>query len=159
MEGTLSETEAVPAESMLAPANLSGTAAALADLLRDHKGADALVLDLREMAAWTDFFVIATSTSNTHMDGLDRHIKEFCDERGIDILRRSHKPKGEDAPQPSPQGIEPEVRGSPLEWRIIDLGPIVIHLMSSRARAFYDLERLFSLAGSGGHSPLPGKKQ
>jgi len=139
MEDTL--TEAVPAESMLAPANLSGTATALADLLRDHKGADALVLDLREMAAWTDFFVIATSTSNTHMDGLDRHIKEFCDERGIDILRRSHKPEGEE------------------EWRIIDLGPIVIHLMNSRARAFYDLERLFSLAGSGGHSPLPGKKQ
>jgi len=103
-------------------------ALALGDLLRDHKGADVLVLDLRDIGAWTDFFVIATSSSGTHMDGLDRHIKEFCHERGIDILRRSHKPDGED------------------EWRIIDLGPIVIHLMNSKARAFYDLERLYSMA-------------
>ena len=136
MEGMSPETEAL----------------ALGELLRDHRGADVLVLDLREMAspygagAWTDFFVIATSSSDTHMDGLDRHIKEFCHERGIDILRRSHKPDGEDALQPSPQGVEPEVRGSPLEWRIIDLGPIVIHLMNSKARAFYDLERLYSIA-------------
>jgi ribosome-associated protein len=111
MEGTLPETEAT----------------ALGELLRDHRGADVLVLDLRELGTWTDFFVIATSSSSTHMDGLDRHIKEFCHERGIDILRRSHKPDGED------------------EWRIIDLGPIVIHLMNSKTRAFYDLERLYSI--------------
>ena len=109
--------------------NLIGMAAALGELLRDHKGADVLVLDLRDMGTWTDFFVIATTTSNTHMDGLDLHIKEFCDERGIDILRRSRKPEGD---------VDDE-------WRIIDLGPIVIHLMNSRARAFYDLERLFSM--------------
>jgi ribosome-associated protein len=116
--------------------NLIETATALGELLRDHRGADVLVLDLRDIAspsgagAWTDFFVIATSSSNTHMDGLDRHIKEFCHERGIDILRRSRKPDGED------------------EWRIIDLGPIVIHLMNNKTRAFYDLERLYSMATS-----------
>jgi len=124
MEGTLPETEA----------------AALGELLRDHRGADVLVLDLRDLGAWTDFFVIATSSSDTHMDGLDRHIKEFCHERGIDILRRSHKPDGED------------------EWRIIDLGPIVIHLMNSKARSFYDLERLYSLAsGNNDHSSSSSK--
>ena len=112
MEGMLPETEAL----------------AIGELLRDHRGADVLVLDLRDLGAWTDFFVIATSSSGTHMDGMDRHIKEFCNERGIDILRRSHKPDGED------------------EWRIIDLGPIVIHLMNNKARAFYDLERLYSMA-------------
>jgi len=50
----------------------------LAELLRDHNGADTLVLDLREMGAWTDFFVITTATSDTHLDGLERHVKEFC---------------------------------------------------------------------------------
>ena len=101
---------------------------ALAELLRDHKGGDVLVLDLQKMGTWTDFFVITTATSDTHLDGLERHVKEFCSERGIEILRRSRKPDGED------------------EWRIIDLGPIVIHLMSRRAREFYDLERLYSMA-------------
>jgi ribosome-associated protein len=129
MEGMLPETDA-PLTSSGPMVNLQETVAALGDLLRDHRGADVLVLDLRDLGAWTDFFVIATSSSDTHMDGLDRHIKEFCNERGIDILRRSHKPDGED------------------QWRIIDLGPIVIHLMNSKTRAFYDLERLYSIATS-----------
>jgi ribosome-associated protein len=115
MEDMLSETEA-----------LSG-------LLQEHKGGDVLVLDLRKMGgAWTDFFVIATATSNTHLDGMERHIKEFCNERGIEILRRSRKPT---------VGMQ----GQEDEWRIIDLGSTVIHLMSRRAREFYELERLYSI--------------
>ena len=112
MEDTLSETEALGA------------------LLRDHRGADVVVMDLREMGAWTDFFVIATASSDAHMDGLERHVREFCRENGMEILRRSHRPKGMAALD---------------EWRIIDMGSIVIHLMSDRARAFYDLERLYSV--------------
>ena len=101
----------------------------LGNLLRDHKGMDVLTLDLRDMNAWTDFFVIATSASNAHMDGLQRHIKEFCREKEIEILRRSRKP----------DNVEDE-------WRIIDLGSTVIHLMSQKARDFYDLERLYTMA-------------
>jgi len=113
---------------------LETDAAALGDLLRDHRGADVLVMDLRRMGAWTDFFVIATASSAAHMDGLDRHVKGFCREKGLEILRRSGRPKGGAAAD---------------EWRIIDLGATVIHLMSARARAFYDLERLYS-SGFGG---------
>ncbi|MDR2717157.1 MAG: ribosome silencing factor [Treponema sp.] len=106
---------------------------ALADMLREHKGDDVLILDLRETdGAWTDFFVIATASSNAHLDGLERHVKEFCHEREIEILRRSRKPAGAQAPQD--------------EWRIIDLGSTVIHLMNRRTRDFYDLERLYSMA-------------
>jgi ribosome-associated protein len=102
-------------------------AQALGELLREHKGADVVVLDLREMNAWTDFFVIATASSNTHLDGLERHIKDFSRETGIEILRRSRKPPAEGD-----------------EWRLIDLGSIVVHLMSARAREFYELERLYA---------------
>jgi len=114
---------------------------ALAGLLREHKGDDVLVLDLRKMGAWTDFFVIATATSNTHLDGLERHIKEFCSERGIEILRRSRKPNALYRARASH-----EMQGAEDEWRIIDLGSAVVHLMSRRAREFYDLERLYSMS-------------
>jgi len=120
-------------EDTLLETNLEDNTRALADLLREHKGADVLTLDLRNTdGAWTDFFVIATASSNAHMDGLERHVKEFCHEREIEILRRSRKPAGAQAPQD--------------EWRIIDLGSTVIHLMNSRTRDFYDLERLYSMA-------------
>jgi ribosome-associated protein len=120
---------------------------ALAGLLREHKGDDVLVLDLRKMGAWTDFFVIATATSNTHLDGMERHIKEFCNERGIEILRRSRKPNAlYRARAPHGTRASHEMWGQEDEWRIIDLGSAVIHLMSRRAREFYDLERLYSIS-------------
>jgi ribosome-associated protein len=130
MEGMLPETKA-PA------GNSAGKAAALAlgELLREHKGVDVVVLDLREMNAWTDFFVIATALSDTHLQGLERHIKEFCGERGLEILRRSRKPDSGDD-----------------EWRLIDLGTIIIHLMSERVRSFYELEQLYSPAAPLTHS-------
>jgi ribosome-associated protein len=45
--------------------------------LREHNGQDVTVLDLRGINNWTDFFIIATVTSGTHMDGLERHVKDF----------------------------------------------------------------------------------
>jgi len=114
---------------------------ALGDLLREHKGDDVVALDLREMNTWTDFFIIATATSNAHLDGLERHIKEYCGERGIEILRRSRKPAVSHRARASGSYETPVPED---EWRIIDLGAAVIHLMSRRAREFYELERLYS---------------
>ena len=128
MEDMSAETSAAQPNVAVQTDGVAETASALAGLLGDHKGSDVLALDLRQMGAWTDFFVIATASSDAHMDGLERHVKEFCAERGIEILRRSRRPDGED------------------EWRIIDLGAAVIHLFSRRAREFYDLERLYSMA-------------
>jgi len=125
---------------------------ALAALLREHNGGDVVALDLREMGAWTDFFVIATATSNTHLDGLERHIKEFCGERGIEILRRSRKPGASGRTRVSHGAGSQGTPGHDDEWRVIDLGAAVIHLMSRRAREFYDLERLYSMSYSSSYS-------
>jgi ribosome-associated protein len=91
-------------------------------------------MDLRRTNGWTDFFVIATVNSGTHTQGLERHIKDFCRERRFDILRISPRPRGEQA-------------ASEDGWRIIDLGFAAVHLMTSKTRSFYELERLWS-AGS-----------
>jgi ribosome-associated protein len=108
------------------------TALALGSLLREHKGGDVVILDLRELNFWTDFFVIATVTSGAHQQGLERHIKEFSRDRGVPIERKSRKPGA------GSFAVD--------EWRLIDMGPIVIHLMTSQARSFYELERLWSAA-------------
>ena len=100
----------------------------LGKLLRDYRGKDVTVLDLRDMGSWTDFFVIATVTSGVHLQGLERHVKAFSKEKGIET-RVSARPKAQ---------------YSGDEWLIIDLGTIVVHLMSEKARAFYELERLWS---------------
>jgi len=119
MEDTLQETD--PSVFVISEMVVSE----LGELLREHNGQDVSVLDLRGINNWTDFFIIATCTSRTHMDGLDRHIKEFCREKKIDILGRSRKSTDDD-------------------WRLIDLGWIIIHLMTGRVREFYELERLWA---------------
>ena len=133
-------------EDMLSETDKAKIPYELAELLSSHNGADTMVLDLRQMGAWTDFFVITTATSDTHLDGLERHVKEFCAERGISILRRSRRPSVSARTRVS-YGASASY-GTPAsedEWRIVDLGAIVIHLMSSKTRAFYDLERLYSM--------------
>ena len=101
-------------------------AAEIGNLLQEHKGQDVSVLDLRGVNNWTDFFIIATVTSKTHMDGLEKYTREFCRESDIEIFGRSKTAKsGED------------------EWRIIDLGWAIIHLMTKQARDFYELEKIW----------------
>jgi ribosome-associated protein len=101
-------------------------ARSLGALIQEHQGREVLVLDLRELNSWTDFFIIATVTSGAHVQGLQRHIKEFTAQEGIEILRHRRKAPADD------------------QWNLVDLGSIVIHLMSAQARDFYELERLWN---------------
>lgn len=110
--------------------NPEAAAAAIAELLKEHKGQDVSVMDLRTINNWTDFFIIATASSKTHMDGMERHIKGHCHQREIDILGNSRKARQ-------------SVAAGEDEWRLLDLGWAVIHLMTKQAREFYDLERLW----------------
>ena len=107
---------------------VQSTAIELGKLLDDHRGIDVVIMDMRTLNFWTDFFIIATVTRNTHLSGLERHIKEFVREKGLEILHSSRRPEKDD------------------EWRLLDLGGVVIHLMSTRARQFFELERLWSAA-------------
>ena len=97
----------------------------LVELLRDHKGQNVTKIDLRKFQIWTDYFIIATVSSNIHMEGLHKHIREFCAEKEIETFGSSRKQTDD-------------------KWRLIDLGSVIIHLMTSEAREFYELERLWS---------------
>jgi ribosome-associated protein len=106
---------------------------ALCALLEDHKGADITALDLRELHSWTDYFIIATVASAAHRDGLLRHIKEFAGAEGFPLMR---------GPGKSPSTGAPSTGG----WSLVDMGTVVIHLMSPDVRVFYELEELWSSA-------------
>jgi len=104
----------------------------LGKLLADHNGLNVVVMDMRSLNFWTDFFIIATVTSNTHLSGLQRHIKDYTQEKGMEILHRSKRPDTNEL--------------SSEEWSLLDLGGIVIHLMTAKIRNFFELERLWSAA-------------
>ena len=97
----------------------------IAKLMEDGKGIDVTLLDISGLNSWTDYFVIVTVTSSTHWQGLYKDIKEYIKDNDLEIHVTNRK---------SPDGDD---------WNLIDLGSIVVHLMSESARTFYDLEKLW----------------
>ena len=97
----------------------------IAKLMEDGKGKDVTLLDISGLNSWTDYFVIVTVNSSAHWQGLYKQVKEYIKENDLEIhLTKKKTPDGDD-------------------WNLIDLGAIVIHLMSEQARQFYDLEKLW----------------
>ena len=94
-------------------------------LLHDLKADSVVVLDLRSANIWTDFLVIATVTSGKQATGLENRIMEAAHTLHIEEYRTVRK------------------KSDGEEWKLLDFGNIVIHLMSPAARKFYDLERLW----------------
>jgi ribosome-associated protein len=87
------------------------------------KAEDMKVLDLREITSFTDFFVIC-SVNNP------RQGQAVCDE-----IHRNLKEMGE-----LPFSMEGNASS---EWILMDYGDFLVHIFSTSARAYYELERLW----------------
>jgi ribosome-associated protein len=96
----------------------------LARFIDDHRGIDTVVLDIGERSSFTDFFIITTVSSWTHMKGLFRELRDYLWEAGIRPLNHQ-KIVNEDT------------------WVLMDCGTFVIHLMERDVREFYELEKLW----------------
>lgn len=111
----------------------------------DKKANGLVVLDLRAVASFTDFFVIVGGTNV-------RQVQAVADEV-VERVRREHKSK--------PARVEGY---NSAEWVLLDYGDFIVHVFEEKARRFYDLERLWrdaarvplppELAGSA--APAPG---
>ncbi|ADD28978.1 ribosome silencing factor [Meiothermus ruber] len=90
------------------------------EALEDKKAENVVVLDLTGVSDTLDYFVIATGTSQPHLQALERAVREkLLEDEGI----RANNVEG-----PSPR------------WVLLDYGPVLVHLMSAEAREYYDLE-------------------
>lgn len=94
--------------------------------LQDKKGEDIVILDLRGIAqAVADFFVIATGSSDTHLQALmDSVEKTVAQEAGQ-----------------SPWHIEGRERKL---WVLMDYVDVVVHLFQRQTREYYALEELWA---------------
>ena len=93
--------------------------------LEDMKAFDIVSLDVRGKTSITDFFVIASGTS-------DRHVKSAAESVAFQAKQAGLPPIG----------IEGLAEG---EWALIDLNGVVVHVMQRKVRDFYQLERLWSV--------------
>jgi ribosome-associated protein len=96
----------------------------IARLLEEHRGEETVALDVRGMSSWTDYFVITTVHSMTHLGGLLRALDGYLEAHAIEPLHGDR-------------------RTSRDGWVLLDCGDFVVHLMSRELRDFYQLERLY----------------
>ena len=94
-----------------------------AELLRDNKAQDILVLDLQGHTNITDYFIICTVTSSVQTRALVRNIEEFMGRHEIRPMSRNVKT---DSP-----------------WVLLDYNHFIIHIFLQEGREFYGLEKLW----------------
>lgn len=93
---------------------------------QEKKAHDIVLLELKEVAGFTDHFLVCHGTSN-------RQVQAISDE----VFRRL-----------SLAGLRPaHIEGyNHAEWVLMDYNDFVVHIFSEKARSFYDLERLWRTA-------------
>ena len=94
------------------------------EALEDIKAFDIVSLDVKKQTSIADFMVVASASSTRQTKALARNIKDKMNSAGIDII-----------------GIEGESEG---DWVLVDLGDIIVHIMTPTTRAYFNLEELWS---------------
>ncbi len=89
----------------------------------EKKAIEPVVLDLREIASFTDYFVIVSGAN-------ERQVQAISDEVYENLKKAGH--------------AAARVEGyKTAEWILLDYGDFVVHVFEQKARKFYDLERLW----------------
>ncbi len=91
---------------------------------QSKKGEDFVVLDLRDVTSFTDYFIICTGSSS-------RQNQAICDEIHLQLKEQHNE-------------LPTTVEGyDNAEWVLQDYGDFIVHIFLDRTRAYYDLERLW----------------
>ena len=96
------------------------------DALSEKQAEDILLLDIRSVASFADYFVIASAGTTRQMDAV------------LDAVEKTLA-----ADKVKPMGRE----GNPDSgWVLLDYGDVIVHLFAPEERAYYDLEGLWHTA-------------
>ena len=96
----------------------------IAKVLDEKKAVDITAIKTEEVTIVSDYFVIASGTSNTH-------VKSLADDVEYEIRQRF--------------GVDPEhIEGRATGWILLDYGTVLVHVFTREDREYYNLERLWA---------------
>ena len=98
------------------------TAKAIVKILDEKKATDITVIETQELTVMSDYFVIASGTSNTHVRSLAEDVEEAMEKQGVAI---------------------DHVEGRATGWILLDYGCVLVHVFDPESREYYNLERLW----------------
>src|ERR1044071_690273 len=94
------------------------------ELADNRKAEDIVILDVRDLSSVTDYFVIASGTSEPHLRAIVDEIK--------DTLREDHEVR--------PRAVDGTLHTA---WVVLDYFDVIVHVMRQDVRERYDLETLW----------------
>jgi ribosome-associated protein len=94
-----------------------------AELAADGKAEDVVILDVRKISSFTDFFVILSGRSTRHVQALAESIENELRSKRIKTSRAEGLSEG--------------------KWVLLDFNDVVVHVFYHEQRSFYDLEGLW----------------
>ena len=97
-------------------------AKAMMKSLEDKKGMDIKILEVGKKTVLTDYFVIATGTSSTHVKALADDVEFELQEIGIH---------------------DGHIEGRATGWVLLDYSSVLVHVFDRESREYYNLERLW----------------
>jgi len=115
--------ETAPSPEPLSTEDLARLAAELAS---DHLASDVVLLDLRDVSDFADFFIIATGETGRHLDAIADDLTRQLRNQGLHIHHREGVGQG--------------------GWILLDFPGFVVHLFSRETREHYRLDELWSRA-------------
>lgn len=89
----------------------------------DGKGEDIVVLDVRKMSSFTDYFVILSGRSTRHVQALAENLENELRSKRINTSRAEGLAEG--------------------KWVLLDFDDVIVHIFYHEQRDFYDLEGLW----------------
>ena len=95
-------------------------------LASEKQASDILLLDIRELNSFADFFVLLTADNRRQMNTLVEELDKGLSQQGARLHHREGSPEG--------------------GWVLLDFGDVVVHIFGQEEREFYQLERLWARA-------------
>ena len=94
------------------------------DVASDKQASDILLLDIREISDFADYFVVLTAESARQIENLAEDLEGVLEARGATVHHREG--------------------GAQSGWVLLDFSDVIVHLFSPEKREFYDIEGAWS---------------
>ncbi len=91
--------------------------------IREKKGNNIIILQMKDLSALTDYYVLANGNSRVQTQAIADEIKDEMAKVGISFARKEGYAEG--------------------RWILLDFGNVIVHIFQEEEREFYSLERLW----------------
>ncbi|HAS37775.1 MAG TPA: ribosome silencing factor [Ruminococcaceae bacterium] len=95
----------------------------IAKILDKKKAIDIVGIETKELTVMSDYFIIASGTSNTHVRALADEVDDEMKKLGVEV---------------------DHIEGRATGWILLDYNDVLVHVFQPESRQYYNIERLWN---------------